>query len=71
MSGFLTKRKKKQILARRNTEKGRPGESLVSYCPVCPRMVNPSDPEKDAHEVVDMNTRTATCSRCGHKWTVR
>jgi hypothetical protein len=69
MPSLISKREKKRLLAGRNRERGRPGEYTISYCPMCPRMKSPSDPEKDEHVNVDLNTRTAKC-RNGHEWKV-
>lgn len=70
MASLVSKRERKKRLAGSNRELGKPGYSIVSYCPECPRLVSPSDPERDEHVNVDLRTRTATCSR-GHSWKVR
>ena len=69
MPSLLSKRFRKQLLAARNREKGMPGYKMVSYCPVCPRMVTPGDPERDVHKTVGMKTKKAKCPH-GHEWMV-
>lgn len=69
MPSLISKREQKRLRAGRNRERGLPGSKYVSYCPMCPRMVSPGDPEKDQKAVVDGNTRTARCPK-GHEWTV-
>lgn len=69
MPSLIPKRKSKRLLAGRNREKGVPGQKLVSYCPMCPRMVSPGDPERDTHQTVSEHTRKTACPH-GHEWNV-
>jgi len=71
---MITKRERKKRNAYKNTTTGKPGYSIVTYCPNCARESRPDSTGniRASHEDIPA-TKTGTEQRnvtgkCGHSW---